>query len=191
MQSSWIIALLTTRQQKCLEAHLTNYFINKNKSLPNTSRFSRPYKRKLWKKKRLVNEKMLEASIFSFSYNVLFFVKSKFLNPFLHIYTNFNTLKKKTLRETLWKKVKLLKMSNFTFFHNVFCTICILKSYNSQFQLSSAASLNVVRSQNGVLGNGLSRQNCVLYKCFQFGQILKFCHLVKTQKSNAYKTSRF
>ena len=41
------------------------------------------------------------------------------------IYTHFNTLKKKSLRKTLWKKVKLLIMSNFTIFHNVFYTICI------------------------------------------------------------------
>ena len=47
------------------------------------------------------------------------------------IYTHFNTLKKKIFWKTLWKKVKLLKMSNFTFFHNVFCAICILKSFNS------------------------------------------------------------
>ena len=47
-------------------------------------------------------------------------------NPFLHI----NTLKRKSFGKTLWKKVKLLKMSNFTFFHNVFYAICMLKSFN-------------------------------------------------------------
>ena len=30
----------------------------------------------------------------------------------------------------MWKKVKLLKMSNFTFIHNVFQSVCILKSFN-------------------------------------------------------------
>ena len=35
----------------------------------------------------------------------------------------------------MWKKVKLLKMSNFTFFHNVFYAICILKSSNSHISL--------------------------------------------------------
>ena len=28
-----------------------------------------------------------------------------------------------SFRKTLWKKVKLLKMSNFTFFHNVFYAV--------------------------------------------------------------------
>ena len=49
------------------------------------------------------------------------------------IYTSFNTLKKK--RKTLWKNVKLLKMSNFTFYHNVFYAICILKSFNSHISV--------------------------------------------------------
>ena len=47
------------------------------------------------------------------------------------IYTHFDTLKKKALRKTLWKKVKLLEMSNFTFSHNVFYANCILKSFDS------------------------------------------------------------
>ena len=33
------------------------------------------------------------------------------------------------------KKVKLLKMSNFTFFHNVFYAICILKSFDSHISV--------------------------------------------------------
>ena len=67
------------------------------------------------------------------------------------IYTHFNTLKGKSYKKTLWKKVKLLKMSNFTFIHNDFHAICILKSFNiiARFQLSSAASFNLGRSQNG------------------------------------------
>ena len=51
------------------------------------------------------------------------------------IYTHFNTLKKKDFRKTLWKKVKLLKMSNFTFFHNVFYAICILNSFNNHISV--------------------------------------------------------
>ena len=31
----------------------------------------------------------------------------------------------------MWKKVKLLNMSNFTFFHNVFHAVYILKSFDS------------------------------------------------------------
>ena len=35
----------------------------------------------------------------------------------------------------MWKKVELLKMSNFTFFHNVFYAICILKSFDSHISV--------------------------------------------------------
>ena len=44
-------------------------------------------------------------------------------------------MKKKSFRKTLWKKVKLLKMSNFTFFHYVFYARCILKSFNSHISV--------------------------------------------------------
>ena len=49
-------------------------------------------------------------------------------------YTYFNILKKKALGK-LWKKVKLLKLSNFTFSHNVFYAIRILKSFNSHISV--------------------------------------------------------
>ena len=48
---------------------------------------------------------------------------------------DFNTMKKKSFWKTLWKKVKLLKMSNFTFFHNFFYAICILKSFSSNISV--------------------------------------------------------
>ena len=46
-------------------------------------------------------------------------------NPLLyvHVYA-FLHIKEKSFRKTLWKKVKLLKMSNFTFFHYVNYAIC-------------------------------------------------------------------
>ena len=66
------------------------------------------------------------------------------------IYTYFNTLKKKSLRKTLWKNVKLLKMSNFTFFHNVFYAICILKSFYSHISV-------------------------VVCSFFEFGKVSKWC----------------
>ena len=69
------------------------------------------------------------------------------------IYTHFNILKKKALGKHWGTKWYLLKMSNFTFFHNVFYGTCILKPLKATFQLSSAVSLNLGRSQNGVLGN--------------------------------------
>ena len=34
------------------------------------------------------------------------------------------------IQENIVKTVKLLKMSDFAFFHKVFCAICILKSFN-------------------------------------------------------------
>ena len=49
--------------------------------------------------------------------------------------------------------MKLLRMSNFTSFHNVFYAICILRSLTATFKLLPAASLNLGRFQNGVLGN--------------------------------------
>ena len=48
----------------------------------------------------------------------------------IYLYTHFNTLEEKSFRKTLRKKVKLLKMSNFTFSYNVFYAICILNSFN-------------------------------------------------------------
>ena len=56
------------------------------------------------------------------------------INPSLHIHS-FLHIEEKGLWKTLWKKVKLLKMSNFTSFHNVFYAICILKSVNSHISL--------------------------------------------------------
>ena len=64
--------------------------------------------------------------------------------------------KKKMISETLWKKVKLLTLSNFTFFHNSFYAIPLIAT----FQLSYAASLNLGRSQDGVLGQGLNIGQC-------------------------------
>ena len=53
------------------------------------------------------------------------YIQQRF-NPFLHI-NYFNTLNKQALGKHCGKKVKLLKMSNFTFFHDVFYAICTLK----------------------------------------------------------------
>ena len=65
-----------------------------------------------------------------FSRTLCFRVIESRVNPFLHIYSFLHT-EDKSFRKTLWKKVKLLKVSNFAFFHNVFYGICILKSYSS------------------------------------------------------------
>ena len=48
--------------------------------------------------------------------------------------------------------MKLLKMSNFTFFHNVFYAICILKSFNRSSYIS-----------------------VVVCSFFEFGTVLKWC----------------
>ena len=50
----------------------------------------------------------------------------------------------------MWKKVKLLKMSNFTFFHNVFYAICILES-------------------------SISHISVVVCNFFEFGKVSKWC----------------
>ena len=66
------------------------------------------------------------------------------------IHIHFNILRKKKLYKTLWKMVKLLKMSNFTFFHIVFYAIWILKLFNSLISL-------------------------VICSCFEFGTSSKKC----------------
>ena len=74
-------------------------------------------------------------------------------------------IEEKNFRKTLWKKVKMLKMSKFTFFHNVFHGICILKSFNSH----------------------ISVVDCSF---FEFGTVSKWCirEQVKALKhSNLYK----
>ena len=57
-------------------------------------------------------------------------------------------------------------MTNFTFFHNVFYAIYILKSFNSHISVSVLVltSLNLGRSQNGVFGKGLKRIENILGK---------------------------
>ena len=55
---------------------------------------------------------------------------------------------------------EIAQISNFSFFHNVFYGICILKSFNSHISVvvhSKEASLNFGWSQNGALGNGLMK----------------------------------
>ena len=102
-----------------------------------------------------LTNKVLIASIFSFSQNIfksnLFqaclnsglcdteLVNTEFVNSFLHRYS-FQDIEEKDLRKTWWEKEKLLKMSNFTFFHNVFYAICILKSFNSHISVIVCSS---------------------------------------------------
>ena len=75
-------------------------------------------------------------------------------NPVLYIYS-FLHIKVKRFWKTLWKKVKLLKMSNFTFLHNVFCAICVLKSFNSHISVVVCRFFEFGTTPNGELGNGL------------------------------------
>ena len=60
--------------------------------------------------------------------------KPKLVNPFFHMYS-FQLIEERSFWKTFWKKVKLLKMRNFAFFHNVFYAICILKSFNSHISV--------------------------------------------------------
>ena len=73
-----------------------------------------------------------------------------YFNPFLHIYS-FEHIEE----NIVGKKVKLLKMRNFTFFHSVFYTICILKSFNSH-----------------ISAIGLQHMVCSF---FEFGTFSKWC----------------
>ena len=56
------------------------------------------------------------------------------VNPCLQIYS-FQRIEEKGCRKTLWKKVKLLEMSNFTFSHNVLYSIFILNSFDSHISV--------------------------------------------------------
>ena len=47
----------------------------------------------------------------------------------------YSFIKEKSFKKTLRKKVKLLKISNFTYFHNVFYVICILKSFDNNISV--------------------------------------------------------
>ena len=75
----------------------------------------------------------------------------KFVDAVLHIYSFYHT-EEKRFRKTLWKKVKLFKTSNFTFFRNGLYAICILKSFNSHivivvvccfFEFGTASKWNI------------------------------------------------
>ena len=61
--------------------------------------------------------------------NFLNYVIWERVDPLLHIYL-FQHNGEKSFRKTLWKKV-----SNVTFFHNVFYAICILKTLNSHISV--------------------------------------------------------
>ena len=121
---------------------------------------------------------MLVTSIFSLSLTVFIkasqklglFVKGLKIYPYSltlsSIYSHFNTLKKKNFRKTLWENVKLLKMSNFTFFHNVFYATCILKSFNSH-------------------------NSVVFCSFFEFGMISKWCIKEWVKDKQAIKPCKF
>ena len=73
-------------------------------------------------------------------------------SPFLHIPVySIEQNGEKSFKKTLWKKVKLLKMDNFTFFHKVFFIQSVSKDpFIATFQLSFAASLNSGWYKDGV-----------------------------------------
>ena len=105
---------------------------------------------------------MLVSSILSFSYNiynishnnfsisVTFILSSanavnlvqpktlSFGKQFIlsFIYTHFNTMKKEALGKQRGKRCNRSQLSNFTFFLNVFYSICILKSFNSHISVA-------------------------------------------------------
>ena len=70
------------------------------------------------------------------------------INPFLNIYS-FQDIEEKALG-IIVEKMKLLRMSNITFFHNVFYANCILKSFN----------INI---------------SAVFCSFFEFGMVSKWC----------------
>ena len=65
----------------------------------------------------------------------------------------------------MFKKVILLKMSNFTFFHNVFYAICTLKSFNSHISVVVCSFFEFRTSQNEVLIAGRVNRIFIVYTC--------------------------
>ena len=71
----------------------------------------------------------------------------------------------------MWKKVKLIKMSNFTFFHNVFYAVCILKSCNNHISVVVCSFFKF----------GMVSKWCIrewFKETFSIKASLKFCCLV-------------
>ena len=75
-------------------------------------------------------------------------------NRFLHIYS-FEHMEEKSFRKTLWKKMKLLKMSNFILFQNVFYAICFLKSFNSHISFVVCSFFEFGTVSKWCIRNGL------------------------------------
>ena len=88
----------------------------------------------------------------------------RIVNPFLHMYSVYH-IEANSFTKTLLIKVKLLKMSNFTFFHKVFYAICILKSFNSH----------------------ISDVVCCF---FEFGTVSKWCIRVRVKSAMGDNKSR-
>ena len=110
--------------------------------------------------KHNLGSKYSDKAIYSFiraTFEIFFLSISKFSLTLSSIYTRFQYIEeKKALGKHCGKKVKLLKMSNFTFFPQCFpCSPNRKISLKTTFQLSSAASLNLGLSENLVLANGL------------------------------------
>ena len=81
----------------------------------------------------------------------------KMTSPFLHYsYTHFNTLGKKALGKHCGK------ISNFTCSAKFSMQLVSSNPLIATFQMSSAASLHLGGSQNGVLGNELVRKQYML-----------------------------
>ena len=148
------------------------------------------FRKTLWKK-----VKLLRMSDFMFSHNVFYAICIlESFNPFPNK-PWFLRVCSASLLKTQWEKEKLLVTSNFSFSHSVFypygelsaifiefeIVICEFfqfrkvekvsfgKGLIATFQLSSAASLNLGRSQNGVIGNRLKKagkkRQCMFLHC--------------------------
>ena len=82
------------------------------------------------------------------------------------IYTHFNTLKKKKMGKHCGKKVKLLKMSNFTLFHSIFYVICIVNSCNSHISIVVCSFFEF-----GTVSKWCIREWVNCYKCISIRRI--------------------
>ena len=100
--------------------------------------------------------------------------------------THFNTLKKKVLGkqyQNIVENVKLLKMSNFPFFHNVFYIICTLKSFHSHIPVIVSSFFEFVTVSKSCIRKLVEKKAAFKLQCS--GN--HFIHVLETISSMFWK----
>ena len=130
--------------------------------------------KKKWKKKKEENYHWKHMVIL-INLRSAFLFSPQCLNPFLHISSNL-THWRKMLQENIVGKGEITQYEQFHLLPQCFLCDLYLKIIQKLQFLSSAAFLNLERSRNGALGNGLNsskdkfrhlnRLNCRIELCY-------------------------